>query len=138
MAEFYLKVIASDRIFYSGFCETAVVPGMSGEWAFLAHHEDMVLAIQPGELKFKKPDHTWVTAVVGSGFAQAANNRVVVLVDTAERPEEVDEKRAREALERAREEMRQKQSIQEYRVSQATLARALSRLKGKKNGTVNL
>ena len=75
---------------------------------------------------------------MGSGFAQMANNRAMVLVDTAERPEDIDEVRAQEALERAKEEMRQKQSIQEYRISQASLARAISRLKGKKNKNVNL
>ena len=61
-----------------------------------------------------------------------------MLVDTAERPEEIDEKRAQEALERAQEELRQKQSIEEYYVTQATLARALSRLKEKnRHGNIN-
>ena len=54
---------------------------------------------------------------------------MTVVVDTAERPEDIDEVRAREALERAEEQMRQKQSLQEYKMSQASMARALSRLK---------
>ena len=119
-------------------CEVAIVPGLDGEWAFMAHHDDIVVAVQPGEMRFKKPDGVWETAIVGSGFAQMANNRAMVLLDTAERPEDIDEVRAQEALERAKEEMRQKQSIQEYRISQASLARAISRLKGKKNKNVNL
>ena len=45
------------------------------------------------------------------------------------RPEEVDVNRAKEALERAQERLRQKQSIQEYHTTQAALARALTRLK---------
>ena len=52
-----------------------------------------------------------------------------MLVDTAERPEDIDEVRAREAMERAKEQLRQKQSIQEYHVSQASMARAMYRLK---------
>ncbi len=138
MAEFYLRIVASDRIFYKGTCEIVIVPGLDGEWAFMAHHDNTVVALQPGNVRFKKTDGTWETAVVGSGFAQSANNRVTVLVDTAERPDEIDEVRAQEALARAREALRQKQSIQEYRVSQASLARAMSRLKGRKDGTVNL
>lgn len=138
MAEFHLRVVASDKVFYNGMCEVAIVPGLDGEWAFMAHHDDIVVAVQPGEMRFKKTDGVWETAIVGSGFAQMANNRAMVLVDTAERPEDIDEVRAQEALERAKEEMRQKQSIQEYRISQASLARAISRLKGKKNKNVNL
>ena len=67
--------------------------------------------------------------VVGTGFAQVINNRVSILVDTAEHPEEIDVRRAREAKERAREQLRQKQSIQEYYMSKASLARAMSRLR---------
>ena len=138
MAEFHLRVIASDRIFYNGPCEVAIVPGLDGEWAFMAHHDNTVVAVKPGQMRFKKPDGAWETAVVGSGFVQTGNNCALVIVDTAERPDEIDEARAREDLERAQEELRQKQSTQEYRVSQAAMARAFSRLKGKKDGTINL
>jgi F-type H+-transporting ATPase subunit epsilon len=132
MAEFYLKVIASDKVFFSGYAENIIVPALDGQYSIMAHHDDVVVAIKPGEVYCKRPDGTWVTAVVGSGFAHSSNNRTTILVDTAEYPEDIDEVRAREALERAQEEMRQKQSVQEYKISQATLARALARLSGKK------
>ena len=61
--------------------------------------------------------------------------RVTILVDFAEKPEEIDERRAKEALERAQEAMRQKQSIQEYHMSQANMARAMARLAAKKHYT---
>ena len=57
------------------------------------------------------------------------NNRVTILVDTAERPEEINVRRAEEAKERAEEQLRQKQSLQEYYRTQASLARAMNRLK---------
>ena len=47
-------------------------------------------------------------------------------------PEDIDEKRAKEALERAEEQLRQKQSMQEYYVSKASLARAMARMKASK------
>ena len=61
---------------------------------------------------------------------QVANNRVTMIVDTAERPEDIDEVRAREALERAQEQLRQQLSLREFKMSQASMARALTRLKG--------
>ena len=62
-------------------------------------------------------------------YKRQVNNRVTLLVETAEHPEEIDIARAREAKERAEEQLRQKQSIQEYYHSRASLARAMTRLK---------
>ena len=60
---------------------------------------------------------------------QVFNNRVLLIADTIERPEEVDINRALAAKERAEEQLRQKRSLEEYLHSQASLARALSRLR---------
>ena len=84
MSTFSLKVIASDKIFFDGRAEVLIIPEIDGEKAILAHHEDMVIAIGIGDMKFRLEDNTWVNAVVGQGFAQVINNRVSVLVDTAE------------------------------------------------------
>ena len=129
MATFYLKVITSNKKFFSGRVSVVIVTAMDGEKAFMAHHEEMTLALQPGEIRFQKEDGSWMTAVSGVGVVQAANNRVTIIVESAELPEEIDEVRAREARDRALEEMRQKQSIQEYKTTQASLARALNRLR---------
>ena len=120
---FYLKVISANRIFFSGRCESIVVPEFDGEKEILAHHENMVIAINP------EGENEWQEAVVGMGLVEIMNNRVTLLVETAERPEEIDIARAQEAKERAEEQMRQKQSIHEYYHSRASLARAMARIK---------
>ena len=130
MNTFSLKIIASDKVFYDGKCGIVIVPALDGEQAIMAHHEDMVIATRVGEVRFKEQEQDdWKKAVVGIGFVHIAYNRVTMLVDTAERPEDIDEVRARQAMERAEEQLRQKQSIEEYHVSQASLARAMIRLK---------
>ena len=92
MAAFWLKVIASDHVFYNGNCESLVVPAHDGEVGILPHREAMILAIQEGELRFRVPgENQYREAVVGIGIVQVANNRVTVVVDTAERPEDIDE-----------------------------------------------
>jgi F-type H+-transporting ATPase subunit epsilon len=89
-----------------------------------------VVATKVGEVRFREEgNEEYHRAIVGIGFVHIANNRVTMLVDTCERPEDIDRVRAEEALERAKEQLRQKQSIQEYHVSQASLARAVYRLK---------
>jgi len=56
---------------------------------------------------------------------------VLVLVDSVERPEEIDAARARREADQAREAMLQKKSRQEYQLAQASLARAMNRLRVK-------
>lgn len=129
MDTFGLKIIASDRIFYDGRCRKLILPAPDGEMGILANHENMVIAINVGDARMEVEEGSWVDIAVGAGFAEIVNNRVTVLVDTAERPEEIDVRRAEEAKERAEEQMRQKQSIQEYYRTQASLARAMNRLK---------
>ena len=127
---FYLKVISANRIFFSGRCESIVVPEFDGEKEILAHHENMVIAINRGDMRFKpEGENEWQEAVVGMGLVEIMNNRVTLLVETAERPEEIDIASAHEAKERAEEQMRQKQSIHEYYHSRASLARAMARIK---------
>ena len=119
---FYLKIIAANRVFYSGRCRSIIVPEYDGQKEILAHHEDMVIAVNDGEMRFQpEGSDNWEYAVVGIGFVEIVNNRVTLLVESAERPEEIDVARAREAKERAEEQMRQKQSIQEYYHSRALL-----------------
>ena len=120
MSKFYVKIISSNRIFYEGFCHCLIIPAVDGEQAIMAHHEETIIAVQNGEMRMQKEEGgEWSYAVLGKGFCMAANNRVTVLADTVERPEEVDVNRAKEALERAQERLRQKQSIQEYHTTQA-------------------
>lgn len=129
MNTFYLNVTACDRVFFHGKCIQVVIPLKDGGKAIQAHHENMVFAVEIGEIRIQKEDGEWISGVVGKGFAQMMNNRAKILVDTAEYPEEIDMRRAKEAEERAKEQLRQKQSIREYYRSQASLARAMSRLR---------
>ncbi|MFV0467276.1 MAG: ATP synthase F1 subunit epsilon [Lachnospiraceae bacterium] len=130
MSAFYLKIISANRVFFAGKCRSIIVPGYDGEKEILAHHEDMVIAVNDGDARFQEEGSSdWRHAIVGIGFIQIANNRVTLLVETAEKPEEIDIARAREAKERAEENMRQKQSIKEYYHSSASLARAMARLR---------
>ena len=130
MATFRLKIITSRRIFYDGPCHTLIIPALDGEKAVMAHHVEMIIAIKPGEMRIRFEENgEWEYAAVGQGFCQIANNRAMLLADLIERPEEVNANRAREALERAQERLRQKQSVQEFHMTQAAMARALVRLK---------
>ncbi|MDD3277706.1 MAG: ATP synthase F1 subunit epsilon [Lachnospiraceae bacterium] len=134
---FYLKIVAADKLFFSGRARNLIIPSTDGEFSIMAHHEDMMAAVKIGEIRFQTEDGEWHAAVSGKGFAQAINNRVTLLVNFAERPEDIDVMRAREAKERAEEQMRQQQSIQEYYHTQASLSRAMMRLRVSGHNSIN-
>ena len=124
---FSLKIISANRVFFTGRCQSVIVPGYDGQKEVLAHHENMVIAVNEGEMRFlPEGEEEWQYAVVGIGFFRGACPR---LVESVERPEEIDIARAQEAKERALEKIRQKQSIQEYYHTQASLSRAMARLR---------
>ena len=125
-ALFHLRVLAADRAFYDGDCESLTVPTSDGG---VAHHSNLVAAVVPGALRARLPDGRFAEAAISGGLLKVEDGDVLLLADSVERPEEIDAERARRAEARAREALLQKRSTQEYRDAQAHLARALNRLK---------
>ena len=138
MNTFKLKIVASNKVFFDGEAQSIVLPiAEDGLKGFLANHENVVAPIESGEMKLTDADSNVIEAFVGSGFIEYFDNTATVVCISVELPDEIDERRAREARERAEEKMRQKQSIYQYRQSQADLARAMERLKVKNRHNIN-
>jgi len=132
MDTFKLKIVASNKVFYDGDARELVLPISDGLKGFLAHHENVVAAIEFGEMKIVTDEDEVIEAFVGDGYIEFFNNCATVVCISVELPEEIDARRAEEAVERAQEELRQHYSIIEYHQSQTNLARAMERLKVKK------
>ena len=122
---FGLEIYASNKLAYAGRAQKLIIPAVDGEQGFLAHHANVVAAIIPGEMRFEDADGNEYVFAVSSGFVEMINNRAKLFCLTVE----IDIRRAQEAKERAEEQLRQKQSIQEYHMNQMALARAMTRLK---------
>ena len=131
MDQFTVYILAADEPFYEGPCESLSVPTTTGMYGVLAHHTNVIMAIVPGTLHYRCPGQEEQLAAVSAGLMKVENGEVLILVDSAERPEEIDANRAKRAADRAKKELLQKKSIQEYRMAQSNLARALSRLQVK-------
>ncbi len=134
MDTFQVHILAADRTLYEGPCVSLTIPASDGERGILAHHSSMMAAVVPGMLRFQPPGEEVQLAAVSPGMVKVENNEVLVLVDSAERPEEIDEARARREADQAREALLQKKSRQEYQLAQGSLARALNRLRVKGRG----
>ena len=132
MNTFHLQIITCDRVFFDGECESLIFPGFDGQIEILAHHAPMATTVAVGEVRFRDAEGQMHAVIVSAGIVNTADNTVTLLAFSAERPEEIDAHRAQMALEIAREEMQRKQSIVEYNLTSAAMARAMARLSGAK------
>ncbi len=133
MNEFTVSILATDGDFYEGPCESLVVPTIDGFYGIQAGHSNMISAVVPGPLTFTIPGQAPQEAAVGNGLVKVIDGHALVMVETAERPEDIDLNRALQAAAAAKEAILQKRSMQEYRSAQGTLSRALTRLRVKNN-----
>ena len=127
--QFYLKILATDNMLYEGKAKTIIFQAPDGEMQIMAHHENVVVACSEGVVRIKEDDAAaWYNAAVGIGVVNVGRDTVTMLVDYAEWQDELEEARAKEAMERAKEQLRQDMSIQEYNISRANIARAMRKL----------
>lgn len=94
-----LEVITPERRLVSESVEMVQVPGANGELGILPGHTPLISAINTGVLAYTQGGET-VRLHVGGGFVEVSEDRVTVLADVAERPEEIDAGRAGAARER--------------------------------------
>ena len=127
MNSFILNITASSGEFYQGSCESMVLPVKDGVYGVQAGHSPVLVAIHMGMLKFTVDGETR-EILVGDGIAEVTPTFVLLLVDSAERPEDIDKNRAEAARIRAEERLQHKQSMHEYYQSKIALVRAMQRL----------
>ena len=129
MNEFNLHIIEADNDFYNGKCVSLVVPTTDGMYGIQAMHENLVAAIDIGVIKYTLPDGTRCHAAVSNGMLKVENNEVLILVESAEDPEEIDAERAMQEEETARDVLAGKTDRLNYRAAKGMLARAVNRIK---------
>ena len=128
MATMRLEIITAERQVYSDEVEVLVAPGIDGELGILPHHSPLMTALQLGEIMIRKEGQETYLAVTG-GFLEVMANQVTILADACERSDEIDEERARIAMEQAQEQLARRSA--DLDLGQATVAirRAESRLR---------
>jgi F-type H+-transporting ATPase subunit epsilon len=106
------------------------LPGASGELGILPGHAPLITELGNGELSYKSSGGgAPVVLAVLSGFAEVLPDRVTVLAETAERPEEIDVERAKEALARAEKRLASTDANVDWDRATVALQRALVRIK---------
>ena len=131
MNSFDISILAADKPFFNGKCESIIIPTSDGLYGIWANHQNLISDIIPGMLEMRKQNGETVIAAVSEGIVKVEDGNALVLVDTIELTEDIDINRAKRNADRAKEELLQKRSIRDYYQAQARMARALNRMKVK-------
>lgn len=141
MATFKLHFMASEHMVYDGDAESVSLMTTEGSIGILAYHSNLIMAVVPGIVEYVPVGEAAKEmglsgrqeVVVSDGLLKVENNEVMLLVDTAEDPDEIDEARARRAEEQAREALKRANSNRDVALASAELSRAVSRIKASKS-----
>jgi F-type H+-transporting ATPase subunit epsilon len=120
-----VEIVSPERVLYSGEGDMVVARAESGDIAFLPGHAPYLGALGIAAVRVLLPQDGEQAAAVHGGFVNVSNDRVIVLSDVAELPEQIDVDRARAAAARAEEALRVDDNDAE---AKAALARAQVRL----------
>lgn len=130
MANSYpLEIVTLKRTVFSDDVECVTVPGGLGYLGILAGHAPLLTNVEIGVITIKIDGASDQKMAVGEGFLVVTPKSTSLLVDTAEKEEEVDVDRARAAMERARERLASSDDDTDTIRAETSLKRAMARLK---------
>ena len=98
---FDLKIITPDRVFYSGKASFLELNTVEGEIGIYKNHIPMTTVLEPGIATITEEGGNKKEAALHTGFMEILGDRITILAEIAEWPDEIDEKRAQKARERA-------------------------------------
>jgi F-type H+-transporting ATPase subunit epsilon len=102
-----VELVSPERILYSGEATMVVCRTAGGEIAFLTGHTPFLGALGIGVVRIHQDGGEVRKAAVHEGFVEVKDNRVIVLSDVAELPDQIDAERARRAREDAERALRE-------------------------------
>src|SRR5580658_6550688 len=105
-----LEIVTPEARVYSDTIDTVVIPTVEGEVGILPGHIPLVTQVGAGELRVTKGGATELL-VVGGGFAQVTGEKVSILADSAIEEEKIDEHAVENAMKRAEEELKGRESM---------------------------
>lgn len=128
-----LDIVTPYGLAYSGEVTEIAAPGSEGEFGVLPGHTSLITTLKTGMLTAKSGREIFYFFVSG-GYAEVIANKVTILADSAERAESIDIERAKAAMKRAEELLRQSDKVDFARAT-AALERATTRIQAAEKRT---
>ncbi len=101
MATIVVDVVSAEASVYSGEAKFVALPGQEGELGILPGHVPLITRIRPGAVRIQTTEGTEESIFVAGGLLEVQPDRVTVLADVAVRSKDLDEAKAKQAIEAA-------------------------------------
>ena len=124
---FDVEIITPDRVFYKGTADLLEFNTESGEIGVYRDHIPLTTVLEPGPVTIHHGDEEQVAAV-HAGFAEILGDKVILLAELAEWPDEIDLERAEAARERAEERIHNRNDNLDLKRAEFALHKALIRI----------
>jgi len=125
----HVDVVSAEEAIYSGEAEFVVLPGEEGELGIYPRHTPLITRIKPGTVRIKPASGGEEELIfVAGGILEVQPNLITVLADTAIRGHDLDEAKALEAQQRAKENLQDHTGKMEYAKAVAELAEASAQI----------
>ncbi len=122
-----LELVTPDRAIAREMVDEVQIPGSEGYLGILPGHTPLLTTLQVGELWFRQGDEKYYV-LVAFGFAEILPDRVTILAQIAERAEDIDVSRAREAERRSRQRLESVAANMDLERARISLMKSLIRL----------
>ena len=99
---FSISVVTPEKVVSEGQARFVALPAHDGEIGILRGRAPLVCKLDVGPLRIDRPDGSKEIWLIDGGFAEMSGNRLTILTEAAERPEEIDRETAKQALAEAR------------------------------------
>ncbi|MGA8538032.1 MAG: F0F1 ATP synthase subunit epsilon [Terriglobales bacterium] len=124
---FQLEIVTPTKLLVKDAAEEAQIPGLSGYLGVLPGHAPLLTELAVGVITYKASGETHALSVAW-GFAEVLPDKVTILAEAAERPQEIDVERAQKAKERAEQRLKSNDPQVDYSRAEDALQRAETRL----------
>ncbi|CAG7634403.1 ATP synthase epsilon chain [Paenibacillus solanacearum] len=129
MSTFLLEVVTPERKVYAEQVNMIIAKGVEGELGILPNHIPLVTPLKIAPITVKKQGTKDELIAVNGGFMEVRKDKVVILAESAELPEQIDIERAQAAKERAQKRLSAaKQDDIDFKRAELALQRAMNRI----------
>lgn len=125
-----LEVVTPEKVLLKEKVTSLIVPATEGYVGVLYNHAPLITGLKPGVVKYRLGEGKGDLRVlsISTGFMEVAHNVATLLVDTAERPEDIDVERAKAAKARAEKRLHERHPGLDVHRAELALHKALARI----------
>ncbi len=125
---FKLQIISPDRVFYEGEVSKLELNTSEGEVGIYKRHMPMTMIIVPGVMIITQDDGEIKEAALHGGFLEVLPDKVTIMAEVVEWPDEIDVQRAEEAKKRAEKRLAEHPEGLDILRAETALHRAMARI----------